>query len=304
MGEKKRRRRAVLSGLCPCGSMKIARLCCFTGHDWHKPAAVLGLRRLAPAQRVEKCYMRELASCVPPISGEHIISKAVCQVLMGNGDFSVSGVPWLEVGEVKIIAPLQAKCLCTKHNSALNPLDTAAFRFFASLKSYLEYDAGSRHTLLSGHDLERWLLKTAKATAVSKNFARERNGLSGAFTQDGAILDMLDEPRHWPEGAGLYCTMNTGDLTKNTTRFQFQPYVNERDEIEALGFNILGFGFVLLLEVSSLAKIPDLLGAKYRPSRIVISYPTSTNWVTLSWDDGEVHEPLTVQWLQQASPSF
>lgn len=303
MGEARRKREAVLNGPCPCGSGKTARLCCFNGRDWHKPAAALGLKALPPAHRVEKCYMRELGSCVPPVSGEHVISDSVCQALVGDGEFSISGVPWLEAGEVKIMAPLQAKCLCTKHNSALSPLDSAAHYFFASLKSYLEHDAGSRHALISGHDLERWLLKTAKAAAVSKNLARGRERLSGAFARDEAILDMLDDPRHWPEGAGLYCTMNTGDLTENVTRFQFQPLTNESDDIEALAVSILGFCFVLLLNARNLDKHSGLRNAKYRPGRIVVSYPTSTNWVTLSWDDSEAHEPLTVQWVQPSPRS-
>ena len=299
MGEAKRKREAVLNGPCPCGLGKPARLCCFNGHDWYKSPAVLGLKTLPAAERVEKCYMKELGSCVPPISGEHIISDSVCQVLMGDGEFSISGVPWLEAGEVKIIAPPKANCLCTKHNSALSPLDTAARYFFASLKSYLECDAGSRHAIISGHDLERWLLKTAKAAAVSKNLARGRERLSGAFSRDETILDRLDDPRHWPKGAGLYCIMNTGDLTENSPRFQFQPFTNDNDDIEALGINIMGFRFVLLLEAPDLNKHPFLQGARYRPSRILISYPTSTNWVTLSWDDGNAHEALTVQWVQR-----
>lgn len=155
MGEAKRKREAILNEPCRCGSGRTACLCCFNGHDWHKPAAVLGLKALPPAQRVEKCYMKELGSCVPPITGEHIISQSVCQILMGDGEFSISGFPWLEAGEVKIIASPQAKCLCTKHNSALSPLDDAALYFFTSLKSYLEQKAGSRHALISGHDLER-----------------------------------------------------------------------------------------------------------------------------------------------------
>jgi hypothetical protein len=301
MGEAKRKKEAALNGPCPCGSGKTAHLCCFTGQgwQWHKPPAVLGLKTLPPAGRVEKCYMKELGSCVPPISGEHIISKSVCQVLMGDGEFSISGVPWLEAGETKIIAPPQANCLCRKHNSSLSPLDSAAHYFFGSLRSYLEHDAGMRHAIISGHDLERWLLKTAKAAAVSRYLARGRERLSGTFARDEAILDMLDDPRHWPEGAGLYCTMNIGDLTENTVRFQFQPLTNEHDDIEALAINIMGFRFVLLLEAHDLAKYPFLSGAKYRPGRIVISYPTSTSWVTLSWEDYKTHETLTVQWLQR-----
>jgi len=56
---------------------------------------------------------------------------------------------------------------------------------------------------------------------------------------------------------------------------------------------------VLLLEAHDLTKYPFLSSAKYRPGRIVISYPTSTSWVTLSWEDNKAHETLTVQWLQR-----
>jgi hypothetical protein len=299
MGQAKRKREATLNGPCPCGSGNAARACCFNGRDWHKPPAVLGLKALPPAGRVEKCYMKEFDSCVQPISGEHIISNSVCQVLIGDGEFSISGVPWLEAGEVKILPPLQANCLCTKHNSALSPLDSAAHYFFASLKSYLEHDAGSRHALISGHDLERWILKTAKAAAVSKNLARGRERLSGAFSRDDVLLDMLDDPRHWPEEAGLYCTMNMGDMTENTPRFQFQPLTNDNDDIEALAINTMGFRFVLLLEALDLNKYPFLQGARYRPSRFLISYPASTNWVTLSWEDDKPHDELTVRWIQK-----
>jgi len=296
MGEAKRKREAVLNGPCPCNSGKAARHCCFTGTGWHKPSTVLGLRALPTMERVEKCYMKALGSCVSPISGEHIISDSVCRVLMGDGEFSISGVPWLEAGETRIMSPPKANCLCTKHNSVLSPLDAAAHYFFASLRSYLESDAGMRHAIISGHDLERWVLKTTKAAAVSRNLARERERLSGAFSRDDKILDMLDDPRGWAKGAGLYCTMNIGDITENMPRFQFQPHMDENDEIEAVAINIMGLRFVLLLESPDLSKHPYLVGAKYRPNRIVVSYPTSTNWITLSWEDENKHDELTVQW--------
>jgi hypothetical protein len=297
MGERKRRREAVLNGPCPCGSQKTARHCCFNGKDWHKPAATLGLRSLPPSSSVAKCYMKELGSCVAPISGEHIISESVIRVLKGDGEFSVAGLPWLAPDETKILASqsLRTNCLCTKHNSALHPLDDAAQYLFASLKSYLEHDAGMRHALVSGHDIERWLLKTAKAAAVSKSLARGRERLSGTFSRDAAILDMLDDPRQWPDGAGLYCVMNTGDTLLNQSRFQLQPLTNAQDDIEALALSIMGLVFVLLLEPLDVSKHPFLQGAKYRPARIVISYPTSTNWLTISWEDGKAHELLTMQ---------
>jgi hypothetical protein len=92
---------------------------------------------------------------------------------------------------------------------------------------------------------------------------------------------------------------STPAITENTVRFQFQPLTNEHDDIEALAINVMGFRFVLLLEAHDLTKYPFLSGAKYRPGRIVNSYPTSTSWVTLSWEDNKAHETLTVQWLQR-----
>lgn len=156
---------------------------------------------------------------------------------------------------------------------------------------------------MSGHDIERWLLKTAKAAAVSRNLARGREHLSGAFARDDAILDMLDSPDHWPDGTGLYCTMNAGDLTVNHPRFQLQPLTNDVDEIEALALNILGLRFVLVLGTVDEAKYPFLRDAKYRPARIITSYPTGTNWLTLSWNDQNVHEELTMQHLRRVPQS-
>jgi hypothetical protein len=50
---------------------------------------------------------------------------------------------------------------------------------------------------------------------------------------------MLHDPGHWPEGAGLYCMMNTGDRMSNRPRLQLQPLTNAQDDIEALALNIL-----------------------------------------------------------------
>ena len=134
--------------------------------------------------------------------------------------------------------------------------------------------------------------------AVSKNFARGGERLSGAFARDAAVLDMLDAPDHWAVGTGLYCTMNAGDLTENNPRFQLQPATNNQGEIEALGLSILGLRFVLMLEPPNLDKHPFLHEARYRPGRIEVSYPSSTNWITMSWDDEREHENLTVKFLR------
>jgi hypothetical protein len=275
----------------------VARTCCFNGTRWHKPPAKLGLKLLPPASKVQKCYMKELNSCVAPISGEHLISQSVIEILQGNGDFSVEGLPWQEPGKIQKFAPqsFRTNCLCTKHNSALHPLDDAAKHLFGSLKSFLESEEGFRHAIVSGYDIERWLLKTAKAFAVSRNFAKEKMRLPGTFRRDGAILDMLDSPDHWPDGAGLYCVMRAGELVRNESNFRLRPLTNNQDEIEALEIGILGLAFVLLLVPFDAARHSILRDAKFRPGRIEVAYPQSTHWLTLSWEDERQHGTLTMQ---------
>jgi hypothetical protein len=247
--------------------------------------------------------MKELGSCDGSISSEHLISKSIILLLKADGDFSVSGLPWIPEGETKIIGPgsLTANCLCQKHNSSLSDLDTAAFKFFSALKLCLDRNAESLRFIVSGHDIERWLLKTLKAMAASGNLARGRERLSGAFSSDVQVLDMLDDPGHWPEGAGLYCVMNAGDLTANHNRFQLAPLTNPRGELSGLSVNIMGLNFVLMLEPPILSESPMLAKAEFRPSQIVVTYPTATNWLAISWEDGKVRtNTLSLKFLREA----
>lgn len=245
--------------------------------------------------------MAELASCEGSISGEHLISHSIMRLLQGDGDFTISGLPWLAPGETKVIAPksLTANCLCRKHNSALSPLDAAALHFFTALKSGLEQDAGSNDYIVSGHDIERWLLKTLKVLATSKNLARAGERLPGDFERNVAVLEMLDDHLAWPAGAGLYGAMNEGSHTENNSRFQLQPYTNTNQEIVGIWINILGLMFVLLLRDPELVA-PELQGTDFRPGEIVVSHPSGTNRIGICWEDGRSHRQLALQFSRPA----
>ncbi len=304
MGEAKRRRLTLMKSACICGSSRRAVECCYRDGEWCRAPADLGLRRLPPGTTVAKCYMRELGSCEGGISREHLISEGVIRILKSEGDFSVSGLPWLEAGETKILEPgnLTANCLCRRHNSALSPLDDAAVRFFAALRSGLEREAYSGQALISGHDIERWLLKTAKALAASRNLTHGGERLSGVFASDIGVVDLLDDPGRWPENAGLYCVMPEGATTENHLRFQLQPLTNNRGEISGLEVNIMGIRFLLLWEALDLARNPDLQRAKYRPGAIKVSYLATTFEIVLSWKDrGVRHETLNLQFMRPAT---
>lgn len=302
MGKEARARlKRISEGPCACGSSRAAGECCYRGGAWHKPPAILGLRALPPEGSVAKCYMRELGSCQGGISGEHLISKSIILLLKDAGDFTVSGLPWIAPGVEKSIsaASLTANCLCDKHNSALSPLDAAALKLFTSIKSGLEKVGEPAHLVVSGHDIERWLLKTAKAMAASRNLSSGGERLRDVFATNAGVIDMIDDHRHWPAGSGLWCTMPAGATTENKPRFQLQPLTNKQDEIVGLALNILGLHFVLILGGVAPSEVVDGRTAKYRPGKITITYPACVHDITLAWDDGLDHtETLTLQFVR------
>ena len=212
MGQAKRNRARLMASPCRCQSSKPASECCFDGRQWHKTPATLGLRCLPQNSVVDRCYMKELGSCAGGISGEHLISKSIIEFPKLDGDFAISGLPWLEEGESKILSSrnLTANSLCSKHNSALSPLDSAALSFFTALRACWVNEGMPLHYLVSGHDLERWLLKSLKVMAVSRNLARERTRLAGVFQEEVRLIDMLDDPSLWPKQTGLYFLMKPG----------------------------------------------------------------------------------------------
>jgi hypothetical protein len=211
MGEAKRRLIAAQRSPCICGSSRPAGDCCHTGVFWQKPAARLALDQPETGDR------REFPACDGILSGEHMISESVMRLLANEGEFTIGGTPWLAKGEFKPVGfqALKTKCLCQRHNSALHHLDDAALSFFTALRTAFESEGGAPAAIVSGHDLERWLLKTLKAMAVSRNLGRDQDRLSGAFTDGIDVPRLLQDIGAWPEGAGLYCVMAPGDRTHN-----------------------------------------------------------------------------------------
>jgi len=285
VGEARRRRKAIEEGPCPCGSGKASNTCCYQDRLWHKPPASLGLRALPAKTEVARCYLRELGSCDGGISAEHLISRGVVQELTKGGEFSVSGLPWLDDGETRILSPegITANCLCRQHNSALSPLDSAAKQFFSSLSVSFDETTTQIRSIVSGHDLERWLLKTLRAFAVSGNLGMGRQRLHGQLSIEAALVEMLDDPLSWPDGAGLYCTMRPGDLATKRPRFRLQPLTNDCGEVAAIAVEMMGLTFVLRLEPPENIRPEE---AMYRPSELVIHHPTAVHFCLLSWDRG------------------
>jgi hypothetical protein len=55
-----------------------------------------------------------------------------------------------------------------------------------------------------------------------------------------------------------------------------------------------------MLEPLDISMNPQLQKAVFRPGRIMITYPRSTNWIAISWEDGKKHtDTMTLKFLHR-----
>jgi hypothetical protein len=129
----------------------------------------------------------------------------------------------------------------------------------AQIETEME-DDGMRHALVSGHDIERWLLKTAKAAAVSKNLSR------GRATPFRRVLARLRNTRHAPRpgplaGGGrtlLHDEYRRPDVESPALAIAAAHQRSRRHR--SLGVKHLGLRFVLLLDHLMSTNIPSCEG--------------------------------------------
>jgi hypothetical protein len=140
----------------------------------------------------KRCYLSSLGNCSTKISKEHFISRNILEKITSstlkieNAAHFFGGKSTLKIG----IDAFASKVLCDHHNSALSSLDTVAGLAFAriesltadALRSATARDATRSLYIVSGIDIERWLLKVYCGLVAAKKIR----------TQSGAIL--LEDP--------------------------------------------------------------------------------------------------------------
>ena len=120
---------------CPCGADRLYGNCCGLLSqspykqivEFRPPGATTGYSH-------PKCYMGWTRDCSQMISREHFISKTVLSILNPES-VRISGATWIPTGQSLDLplTGLQANILCTRHNSALSPLDTTAGKLFRAV---------------------------------------------------------------------------------------------------------------------------------------------------------------------------
>jgi hypothetical protein len=209
----------------------------------------------------------------------------------------------MEGGDLRPVGKnmMTANCLCTAHNNALSPLDAAAGRFFAALERCDTAGDKPQHHLFSGHDLERWLLKTAAGLAASRNLADAGKRLPGAFEPSVRVAKMLLDSASWTAGAGLYFTQRVGTEFLLHGRFDLAPLFDVHSEsISGVLVIIAGLEFTFLAAPLKSHVGTPLEHAIHRPGRFSFRVGAVVNEVELSWDDGRHHPSVRMEFVRSA----
>jgi hypothetical protein len=202
--------------------------------------------------------------------------------------------------EKKGIGSLVAKVLCSKHNSDLSPFDVAGISLVSGMDQ-IDRAAGKVEEedetfVVSGDDLERWMLKTLCGGLFSGNVG---SGLQGVCPPMG-WLEMLFGKGKMPLGHGLYVRAGTPGVV-----FATEPSILKMEVVLAPGEMVIGlkmwvfnFEFVLVLAPLPPQVPPMLEYAQHRPKGIIVQ--GSNKRIQITWQDGKAGDELIVKWIGRA----
>lgn len=269
--------------LCLCGSGKLLKNCCLTiRHNTIPKGPPTGFSHPG-------CYARSLNDCSPTISGEHYISEGVLR-LYGKESAKVKGVKWVPEGNQKEVSinSLTGKILCSRHNHALSPLDATAIKFFEFFTKPWDGDK-DEILLLSGAELERWMLKMLCGIVASGNATFGKT--TGKWQPPQNWLRILYGTDKIEAPAGLHCI--TGEYREVTELVQIVPISSPSSE-ELIGLSIVisGIGFIFSMEEIEGTFVKDHLQSKrfqthYRPEAFQLNNGQNRREAHFGWLDGE-----------------
>ena len=286
--------------LCPCGSGKKSKWCCFKNGELIKPPARVSPRDPRVGHSNSRCYACHLNDCDERLTREHYISEALLEAV--GPDLMLAGLPWLKNRDGQRMNPgsVVAKILCDYHNRCLSPLDAAATRLFKAAKEHQAFVENkpmtSKTILVAGEDIEKWLLKVICGMVASRNVSH--GGQPDPLLSVSADwVDILFDNKPWPEGWGLYFYGAVGSSVAHDGHFRFRPYTST-DIKTMLGaeFDFSGFRFLLVLDMPKAALKDDFGGhVVFRPRRFVRRFEGEFHAIELSWLDRRYDKVITLE---------
>ena len=279
------------NGPCPCGSMVKAKKCCFRSRQLFKKPAVVTPPSPCTGFSNPKCFANADNDCSQDISREHFISETLLRQIELNGTAKIAGLKWQAPEEFNIvpIPRLAPKILCSRHNSALSPLDAAIGRFSQTIKDYdlATHPKASAQDdelrLFAGDDIESWILKCFIGGSFSKNLSRAQ--------LKPECLDLLYGRIAWPAGWGLYMQAVPSAPIYHSDSFLFETLVGGSETtLLAARVTIRGLVFHLCLGLPS---DPSAFGI-WRPSHIIFRDQSVRKVIELSWSKAGSRQFVTL----------
>lgn len=198
---------------------------------------------------MHKCWANGHGECSNKISREHLISSGIFE----DQNILIGGDPWCQGSERKIsVASLTAKILCTKHNSAISPLDEEGINAVRLFEQFFPDNMKSNHKapfkdVINGHLFERWLLKTAINNSV-KSDLHIGIGMSDSSLGKPSpyLLAVVFGELQFTHQMGLYVIGNSAPISLTAGQITIIP-VHRDGNIGGFYFHIRGLNVFLSL---------------------------------------------------------
>lgn len=208
----------------------------------------------ATRQADAKCWARPLGDCSGDITREHTISAGV----LASRTVSVQGLPWCR-DEPKVVGvpSLVAKRLCKGHNEGLSECDLEAKRLFDVMDAAVLLDDERRKRPprewlsnvvthhISGHLLERWLLKTLINMTVDSG-KLIGDGATDAGVIDPELVAVAFGRAAFSPPRGLYGGAIVGETVDGTREWEFHLLGGDRVTGLLARLRTLRFGLSLI----------------------------------------------------------
>jgi hypothetical protein len=172
-------------------------------------------------------------------------------------------------------------------------MDAAGAAFFDAMRACgtTTHEPGLRF-LLSGHDVERWMLRCLAIFGFSRQLAVDGAILDPDFVERLGVIPLLETASAWTKPAGLYFLGRPGQRFAQRAQLQLAPLLRVPDnELIGLHLDIQGLVFALLVVDGSVA--PHGL---YRPASLIFDMAGVRNIIKLSWEDVHPHQAVSVSW--------
>ncbi len=213
-----------------------------------------------------ECWAASLGGCSDKITGEHILTRGI----FPHDEIFIQGLHWC-ADKPKLIglASLTAKILCSKHNSGLSEMDTAAIQTAKAFREALDLrDFRERHKRthwtrrrfqINGYQLESWFLKTLIDIGYKGLLP-----IGSDSSEPGRASDSLIETafglRRFIKPAGLYTVARVGEENFTDGRVRIITLSTAAGRIGGAIFHFGGLRYLLYLEKNRSPHPNDFVG--------------------------------------------